>query len=815
MRLQNLCLFAIIATVFIASPSEGTNPPVSLTDAERDSLVALGEEKILNRELDLAIEIFTRLTQSYPNDAYLRIRLGYAHLSNANYKAAEAAYEKAKELNPDLPEAYVGVGLTYAERPARGMGALQNFRKALGEAKRATKIDSTYSPAYRLLGELYERFRDDHEKAIKYYLKYVEKEPDNPDGLYYFGLACIQAKRFDLIEQYLAPYLVQHPGETRLISQVAQGFFYLEKYERALAMFERHLLKLDETERAHYTDISLVASEKERHAFALLEKEEERLAYLHQFWRRRDPDILTAINERIIEHYRRVWFARTFFSTKVYPWDRRGEVYIRFGEPDYRSRSDNREFIISPEVEAVRTQMAVDLYGPQAAYLTFIGPVFPIRTRRDPFSTTDSPPEVNRGDIARLGTSDANEEDIELDALDPIDATPGATPRQDQSITDRSGNPISRMAFDSYAPVTVDGPQESVPWETWTYTKLQNGVEFTFTDEVGRGDFDFAPLPPRAAGDDKLKKAVQLIRYTPGVIYQKAVAKTPDFYRPDIRADALGFYYDLADFRGENGQTQLEVYYGVPPAEVEISQTQKNHLIHVQGTLALADEEHTHIYRTEDVFTYQKSNGFDERKGAFVPDLLKLEVPPGKYQLQVQLKDVISGRVGVYKQNVDIHDYSSDQLKISGIQLALAIEQEGKNARLRKDDIWVIPHPSRTYGSGTQVFAYFEIYNLERDKFGQTRYKVQYQIKFSSQFSSGVASAISSGLRALLQRKRPEVSIAYDQVGSNPVEKEYVELNLQKAKPGVNILQVTITDEVSKQKDTREVMFVYGVTPEK
>ena len=163
---------------------------------------------------------------------------------------------------------------------------------------------------------------------------------------------------------------------------------------------------------------------------------------------------------------------------------------------------------------------------------------------------------------------------------------------------------------------------------------------------------------------------------------------------------------------------------------------------------------------------------------------------------------------------MDIRDYNSDQLKISGIQLALDVKEEGKNARLRKDEVWVIPHPSRTYGSGAQVFAYFEIYNLKRDKFGQTRYKVQYQIKFSSQFSSGVASAISSGLRALLQRKRPEVSVAYDQVGTNPVQKEYVELDLKKAKPGVNILQVTITDEVNKQKDTREVMFVYGATPE-
>ncbi len=134
MRLQNLRLFAIIGIVILASPSEGTNPPVSLTDAERDSLLALGEEKILNRELDLAVEIFTRLTQSYPKDAYLRTRLGYAHLSNANYKAAEAAYQKAKELNPDLPEA-CRCGVDLCRTPRQGNGRAAKLPQSLGRGQ--------------------------------------------------------------------------------------------------------------------------------------------------------------------------------------------------------------------------------------------------------------------------------------------------------------------------------------------------------------------------------------------------------------------------------------------------------------------------------------------------------------------------------------------------------------------------------------------------------------------------------------------------------------------------------------------------------
>ncbi len=83
-------------------------------------------------------------------------------------------------------------------------------------------------------------------------------------------------------------------------------------------------------------------------------------------------------------------------------------------------------------------------------------------------------------------------------------------------------------------------------------------------------------------------------------------------------------------------------------------------------------------------------------------------------------------------------------------------------------------------------------------------------MKFSSGTSTGIAGAISSGFRALLNRKKPQVSVEYDQIGSTTTEKEYVELDLRKAKPGVNVLEVTVTDQVSSQKDTREVVFMYG-----
>ena len=52
--------------------------------------------------------------------------------------------------------------------------------------------------------------------------------------------------------------------------------------------------------------------------------------------------------------------------------------------------------------------------------------------------------------------------------------------------------------------------------------------------------------------------------------------------------------------------------------------------------------------------------------------------------------------------------------------------------------------------------------------------------------------------------------MSYEQVGSDTSTREYVELDLLKAKRGVNVLEVQITDLVSGESSKREVSFQYG-----
>ena len=64
---------------------------------------------------------------------------------------------------------------------------------------------------------------------------------------------------------------------------------------------------------------------------------DEKEQFIEQFWRRRDPDMRTAINEYKEEHYRRIAYANDhFFSAKAGWRTDRGRTYILWGPPDDR-----------------------------------------------------------------------------------------------------------------------------------------------------------------------------------------------------------------------------------------------------------------------------------------------------------------------------------------------------------------------------------------------------------------------------------------------------------------------------------------------
>jgi GWxTD domain-containing protein len=82
-------------------------------------------------------------------------------------------------------------------------------------------------------------------------------------------------------------------------------------------------------------DAVYIISDEERAAFKNLGNDEERDAFIENFWLRRNPNPDSPENEFREEHYRRIQYANDHFAAGKPGWKTdRGHIYISFGKPD-------------------------------------------------------------------------------------------------------------------------------------------------------------------------------------------------------------------------------------------------------------------------------------------------------------------------------------------------------------------------------------------------------------------------------------------------------------------------------------------------
>ena len=796
--------------------------------AQIDSLLTLGIE-LTPREPLRAISTLEILAGVAPDFARGHSRLGFAYLEVGRLVRAIKAFDRAIECDHRLAEAYYGLGLTFRKWPRGSYDAIRYFQKALQydrdhvearfniadirheldehdvrrEIKKVLAMDPRYAPAYLLMGKWVEEFEKDYEKAALYYAQYMGLRPDDPEGRKRLGAIYLRTKDYGRILEVLEDYAVQHPEDDEVLPILAQACMKLEAYDRAAAFFRDYLEGVDEAERAHYDDIRLISSSETLAAFDQTPASGRR-ASVEAFWSEQDPDLTTAANERRLEHYRRVWYAIQSFSAGKQPWDQRGEVYIRFGEPDHRSRSDDMNFQQSLAVQRVKERLSRALFGSavpphmlmkpstdvdgvghlwgdepiqsSGPGATYVGPVYPVRSMR--------------GGVGEAPGFRAEVYDEDTETQENESAFAGNAQGSGRSV--------------HFSPVTAADDASMVPWETWTYVNVGGGIEMTFTDEFHNGTYNYAPAPLDAR--IPVRQQAMLTRYNPRNVYRMAVAAQPNYYVPPKNTLPMEFYFASADFKSKRDDaTALEVYVGIPRHQGHYLDDDNRTEIKVDRTVALRNPTTGAVYRSEGKIHFAAKGDVTGERSAFVPDLARMDVPPGLYRMEVKIKDHLSVQHGRYRQEVEIESYDRKRLQVSDLELAWRISKTKTEDKFNKGGLWVIPMPTRTYRVGQNVFVYYEIYNLTQDEFGHTNYQVSYTV--TSDDKPGPLGIISS-LTRWRRGKQEELEVTYELEGVDTQEVEYVELKLENRPAGKYALNVTVIDMKSGEMAQKKGSFI-------
>lgn len=721
---------------------------------------------------------------------YARMGLLYTRLEEAD--SAEAAFQNAIALRPDLTIAHMGLGRVDADLRGKPERALPHFEKAVQSdttdadahdrlvqtlialertGTRARKAASQtiarfpdLASPYLLLARAHRKEGSAHQVALYYFKKYLQYNPEDREAAYQFAFALYEANAYSDLEDLAAR--MQDP---RALPLFAQALIHRRDHEGALTAFQRYIQTLPKEERPLYDDISYIGSKAESRAYRLASASDDptqRDRFLARFWLQKDPFKTSAGALRRAEHYRRVWHARTHFGKK-WPWDRRGEIFIRYGEPDYISTSRKLNAVVPLDIQRVQEQRAYAIYGEAGVEANFVGPVYPIRTS---------------------------------EAGSAAQALPG------------------NLGFTDYRPVTTSSGWASVPWEVWIYKNLGNGAEFTFTDEFLSGNYDFAPVPSLTEGDlasaessgrSYMSVIQRLNEFNSATLAQSLSATEPELYSIEA-LEPLDFYFDALTFRGPNDKTELQVVFGLPLDNVALA-TDPDTTVVVERRTALIYPRALDFQNTKDILGIDITDATRDRGLQALSGVRHL-APPGEYELAVEAWRQNTDLVGAYRQpNLRLPAYhDTTRLMMSDIQIASRITDASlaPDTSFVRGDLYIQPQPSASFIPGMSMFVYFEIYNLKPDEFGQTRYTISYEVQKRRETGFALVS-----LLAKLGKKNAEaVGLSFDQVGRAPDENTYLEMPLANLAPGRYTLKLTIADQTTDQHAKKDaVFFVAGV----
>lgn len=808
------------------NPLLGFGAPPDLDGA---LLAALGRKKELAKRVDpryaarqvppdtamarAALEVIDALLEEDGSDLTGRTARGYAHLFAGDVPHAEQAFRDARDTGGASPETYNGIGLSHigrkrwdeavaacdqalalrpGDRTARVTRAIARLlggkQRATDALKAAVEAHPNHPELLYVLGRVFER-EGEMQAAEKAYARQSAINPQAARAR--FDLARVYLKRGQLAQ---ATHVWRDLMDTRpelraeclpLLLGAYQKMGETGEAQRAMA---EYLRAVDDETRTRLQDIRTVATPQEAAAYAA-SSPDRRADFVRMFWSRRDPTPATPGNERLVEHYRRVLYAMRHFSIGQQPWDKRGEIYIRYGEPAHKSRAGAIRYETDADVVRVKERLWMGL-TPEA-HKEIIARMGRLRT-----STRDV--QYQGEDAGDLIIADFESIDYELNPNRTFFG--GGAGRNDgnyyddvqDSHRDRDAGMTNIRGFPIFP---IDG---GTRWEYWIYPDVAGGIEVVFAALDSRGAFDFPDMP-----QGRVLSTFNQSQWTakrPDRVVARAVGRQPEIYRPLTRD--LAFHFDAADFRGKPPHTRLEVYYGIPLIALTDSGRTEGE---VERGIALFDSTWTPVFRKVAALPYALSDDAEVQRGALLIDELALRVPPGTYHLGVEVRDRSRNLMGAYTREVAVEAYADDALGLSDIELAGSVVED---ATLKiKGGRKVIPMPSKTYLPGQPVTIYYEVYGLTFDELGQTRYQMDYKIspRKGKPLSVTILRAVG---RLLGIEQKKVVTISYEQVGATDTEYNYLEIDISGSEAGRYELEVTVTDLNARTKARKDVVFL-------
>lgn len=217
---------------------------------------------------------------------------------------------------------------------------------------------------------------------------------------------------------------------------------------------------------------------------------------------------------------------------------------------------------------------------------------------------------------------------------------------------------------------------------------------------------------------------------TPRPHAREVFQDTPQRYIDPYREQKYQMPFQVAAFQ-ERDSIRVEFAYAIPKTRVRLSEP--NGFVDLEDGVFLFNERWDQVYRRKmdvamqwPVFDRAIDTRSDSLRRNHLVSFRSLRVAPRQHRLVVEVRDRGTGSIGTFRE-YRTFGAADSSLAMSDLLLASRIQPKTAFPEGR-EDLRVTPNPLHTYGHSEPVFIYLEIYNLKKDRFGRTKYRISYRL---------------------------------------------------------------------------------------
>ncbi len=489
-------------------------------------------------------------------------------------------------------------------------------------------------------------------------------------------------------------------------------------------------------------DVVYIITPEEKSAFKQLSNDEERDQFIEQFWLRRDPTPDTPENEYKEEHYRRIAYANEHFSAGIPGWRTdRGRIYITWGPADQVTSHPSGGTYDRSMQEGGGTTSTYPFEDWRYRYLEGVGENV----------------ELEFVDECMCGNYHLAQSPNEKDALLH---TPGGSTLYEQMGL---GSKTDRM--DPYA-------ANASPLQG-----LQNTKEFDKMEMLAK-----VQSPPPV----KFKDLEEVVSHKINVNLMPFEVRT-DFVK--ITDDTVLVPVTL---KVQNKDITFASKDGIQRGTVNIF----GRVTGITGKVAQTFEDTVQVDVPQELL--EQEMNYSKLYWKAIP------LRPGRYRLDIVVKDVNGDRVGTWTRGIMVPEYTDDKLSASSLILAdkmekVATKDVGSGNFVIGETKLAYPHldgadgKPATFKKDQRMSLWMQVYNLQADdKTKKQSANIDYEIVNLANNQAVLHSSEST-----------------DTMGGKVGEQITLEksLSLNTFPPGLYKLTVKVDDNVSKQQIAPSVRF--------